>query len=86
MGALGRRGTLLSAVVGARSPRRILHIQWHPTPHGRGHPSPLAQQGIGGVVYAYSSLSSGSMIVSFEGCNIIGNIADQVSMMQQIMR
>ena len=84
-------GTALCAAVGARSAQRVRHSLWHShlsvafTPKCGGHPNSLAhQQGYGGVVYA-NPQASGSTVVSFAGCNITGNSAQQVSMRHPIM-
>ena len=81
MGAMAWRCVLLTASVGARSPRRVRHRLWHPLTWLS--PSLLANQFYGGVVYAFSYAS---MIVSFDSCNITGNTAEQVSMRQTIIR
>ena len=58
---------------------------WHPTPPGRRHPSLLAHQGYGGVVFAQSDYS-GSLTVSIDSCTITGNVAEQVSMRYSVKR
>ena len=68
----------------ARSPRRVRHSLWHPTPPGCYHHSLLAQQGYGGLAFA-TSYSIGGITVSFCISTITGNVAQQVSMRQSVM-